>query len=128
MGQCQKSPEFDPGKGGKLSARMKTPPPTPLDASDIDRALARLPGWRHEGDAFAKEFAFSDFRAALAWMLRAGFEAEEMNHHPEWTNIYRTVSVRLNTHSAGGRVTALDAELATRLERLAAEAGAAAKA
>lgn len=80
-----------------------------------------LPGWRHEREALAKEFAFDNFRSALAWMMRAGFEAEELNHHPEWTNVYRKVDVRLNTHSAGGRVTALDVELATRLERLAGE-------
>ena len=100
---------------------MKTPP-SPLDASEIARALAALPGWRHEREALAKDFAFADFRSALAWMLRAGFEAEELNHHPEWTNVYRTVNVRLNTHSAGGRVTAIDVELAGRLERLAVAA------
>jgi 4a-hydroxytetrahydrobiopterin dehydratase len=101
---------------------MKTPP-SPLDPAEIARALAGLPGWRHERESLAKDFAFADFRSALAWMLRAGFEAEELNHHPEWTNVYRTVAVRLNTHSAGGRVTALDVELAKRLERLAKAAG-----
>lgn len=99
---------------------MKTPP-LPLDAGEIARALELLPGWRHEHEALAKEFTFSNFRAALTWMVRAGFEAEELNHHPEWTNVYRTVSVRLNTHSVGGRVTALDIELAMRMERLAGE-------
>lgn len=103
---------------------MKTPP-SPLDAAEIARELATLPGWRHEREALAKDFAFADFRSALAWMLRAGFEAEELNHHPEWTNVYRTVAVRLNTHSVGGRVTTLDVELAKRLERLASAAGAA---
>lgn len=99
---------------------MKTPP-TPLDAPEIAGSLARLPGWRHERDALAKEFTFADFRSALTWMMRAGFEAEELGHHPEWTNVYRTVAVRLTTHSIGGRVTGLDIELAGRLERLAAE-------
>ena len=99
---------------------MKTPP-TPLEADEIAGALSRLPGWRHEDGALAKQFIFADFRAALAWMLRAGFEAEELDHHPEWTNVYRTVDVRLNTHSAGGRVTALDVELAARLEKLATD-------
>jgi hypothetical protein len=58
-----------------------------------------------ERDALAKTFQFDSFRAALAFMVRAGFEAEELNHHPEWTNVYHRVSVRLNTHDAGARVT-----------------------
>lgn len=91
----------------------------PLSASEIAQALATLPGWRHDQNALSKEFAFPDFRAALAWMMRAGFEAEELNHHPDWTNLYRHVTVRLNTHASGGRVTSLDVELASRLERLA---------
>lgn len=102
---------------------MKTPS-LPLDTAEIARALIDLPGWRHEREALAKDFAFADFRSALAWMMRAGFEAEELNHHPEWTNVYRTVAVRLNTHSVGGRVTGLDIELAKRLEWLAGAAGA----
>lgn len=85
----------------------------------MEKALARLPGWTHEGDALTREFVFPSFRDALAWMVRVGFEAEALDHHPEWTNVYRTVRVRLNTHSAGGRVTALDVELAARLGRLA---------
>jgi 4a-hydroxytetrahydrobiopterin dehydratase len=93
--------------------------PAPLAHQEIEKALAELPGWACESDALTKEFVFPSFRDALAWMVRAGFEAEALDHHPEWTNIYRTVRVRLNTHSAGGRVTALDVELATRLERLA---------
>lgn len=85
----------------------------------MEKALAGLPGWTHEGDALTREFVFPSFRDALAWMVRAGFEAEALDHHPEWTNVYRTVRVRLNTHSAGGRVTALDVELAARLGRVA---------
>lgn len=100
---------------------MKTSP-TPLSEAEIGQAMALLPGWRHEREALAKEFVFANFRSALAWMMRAGFEAEDLDHHPEWTNVYRRVAVRLNTHAAGGRVTTLDVELATRLERLAGAA------
>jgi 4a-hydroxytetrahydrobiopterin dehydratase len=92
---------------------MKTPPLAP---AEISAALATLPGWACERDALAKEFRFEDFRAALAFMVRAGSEAEAMHHHPEWTNIYNRVAIRLNTHSAGGKVTAKDMELARRLE------------
>lgn len=101
---------------------MKTSRPTPLTELQIARALIPLAGWRYEEEALVKEFVFADFREALAWMVRAGFEAEALNHHPEWTNIYRTVTVRLKTHDAGDRVTALDVELATRLEKLTARA------
>ena len=94
------------------------PASQPLSESELERALADLPGWRVERDALAKTFSFADFRVALAWMVRVGFEAEELDHHPEWTNVFRRVHVRLSTHSAGGRVTALDIELAARMERL----------
>ena len=92
----------------------------PLSADEIRQALAGLPGWILERDALAKTFQFDSFRAALAFMVRAGFEAEELNHHPEWTNVYHRVSVWLNTHDAGARVTAKDVALAQRFERLMA--------
>lgn len=94
--------------------------PVPLSAAKIKQALARLPGWVLERDALAKTFKFDSFRAALAFMVRAGFEAEELEHHPEWTNVYNRVSVRLNTHDAGDRVTAKDVALAKRFEQLVA--------
>ena len=64
---------------------MKTPP---LSPAKIRAALATLPGWVCERDALAKEFRFANFRDALAFMVRVGFVAEALNHHPEWTNIY----------------------------------------
>ncbi|HYP15604.1 MAG TPA: 4a-hydroxytetrahydrobiopterin dehydratase [Opitutus sp.] len=91
---------------------------TPLALQDIDAALVRLPGWRFERDALARTFKFGSFREAMSFMVRAGFEAEAMDHHPEWTNVYNRVDVRLNTHDAGGKVTAKDVELATRLQKI----------
>jgi len=90
----------------------------PLTAKKIAAELVKLPGWAWEHDALAKTFEFADFRAALAFMVRAGFEAEELNHHPEWMNVYKTVAVRLSTHDAGGKVTALDVALARRFEQV----------
>jgi 4a-hydroxytetrahydrobiopterin dehydratase len=101
---------------------MKPSRPAPLTELEIARALIPLAGWRHEREALVKDFVFADFRQALAWMVRAGFEAEELDHHPEWTNVYRTVTVRLSTHDVGGRVTSLDVELATRFEKITARA------
>jgi len=93
-------------------------PTPPLPPSEITAALATLPGWELQENALAKEFTFGSFREALSFMVRAGFEAEAMDHHPDWTNVYNRVAVRLNTHDAGGRVTAKDVELARRLQRI----------
>ncbi len=89
-----------------------------LTKKKIEEALAKLPGWRCQRDALAKTFEFGSFREAMSFMVRAGFEAEALNHHPEWTNVYSKVAVRLNTHDAGGTVTAKDVELALRFEKI----------
>ncbi len=90
----------------------------PLSSAKIQAALAGLPGWTFRRDALAKSFQFKTFREAMGFMVRAAFEAEAMNHHPEWTNVYNKVAVRLNTHDAGGKVTAKDVELAVRIEKV----------
>jgi 4a-hydroxytetrahydrobiopterin dehydratase len=90
----------------------------PLASAKIQAALADLPGWAFRRDALARTFQFKTFREAMGFMVRAAFEAEAMNHHPEWTNVYNRVAVRLNTHDAGGKVTAKDIELAGRIEKV----------
>jgi 4a-hydroxytetrahydrobiopterin dehydratase len=92
---------------------------TPLAPAQISSALEKLAGWKLERDALAKTFTFHSFREAMSFMVRVGFEAEAMNHHPEWTNVYNRVAIRLNTHDAGGKVTQNDVELATRIEAIA---------
>jgi len=76
-------------------------------------------GWavQEDGKAITKSFKFKGFRDALAWMVRAGFEAEAMNHHPEWSNVYNRVEVTLTTHDAGG-LTEKDFDLAGRMEKI----------
>lgn len=86
---------------------------------EITTALEGLPGWSHDGDAITKTYEFADFRAALDYMFRAAGPIEEMDHHPEWTNVYNKVEVRLSSHDVGG-VTDRDAKLAVVLERVAA--------
>ena len=78
-------------------------------------------GWSLAGDgtSMAKTFKFKTFRDALAWMVRAGFEAEALDHHPDWTNVYNRVEVRLTTHDTGG-LTDKDVALARRMEGLRA--------
>ena len=91
---------------------------TPLSPADITAALASLPGWSSDRDALAKEFKFGSFKEALSFMVRVGFEAEAMDHHPDWTNVYNRVAIRLNTHDAGGKVTARDVALAQKIQAL----------
>lgn len=90
----------------------------PLTPDEITAALPKLKGWSQERDALTKTYKFGSFREALSFMLRIGFEAEELNHHPEWTNVYDRVVIRLNTHDAGDKITAKDVELATRIEKI----------
>lgn len=76
-------------------------------------ALKHLPGWSAvEGrDAIIKSFKFKDFKHAFAFMTQVALKAEQMDHHPEWFNVYHRVDVTLTTHDAKG-VTSLDVELA----------------
>jgi 4a-hydroxytetrahydrobiopterin dehydratase len=83
-------------------------------------ALRKLSGWSEVPgrDAISKRFVFADFNAAFGFMTRAALVAEKMDHHPEWSNVYKTVDVTLSTHDAGG-VTELDIKLAAAMDRLA---------
>ena len=76
-------------------------------------------GWSPEegGKAITKGYKFKTFRDALAWMVRAGFEAEAMDHHPEWFNVYNRVEVRLTTHDTGG-LSDKDTALAARFDAI----------
>ena len=76
-------------------------------------ALESLEGWSETPgrDAISKSFKFADFSAAWGFMSRVALKAEQMDHHPEWFNVYSRVDVILATHDAGG-VTAKDVELA----------------
>lgn len=85
--------------------------------AQIEESLGSLPGWSQEGEAIVKTFEFDDFRAALDFMNRAAGPIEEMDHHPEWTNVYNRVDVKLSSHDVGG-VTDRDTQLATVLDRL----------
>ena len=92
----------------------------PLGASERRKALEGLPGWRDVPgrNAIAKTFTFRDFNAAFGWMSRVALLAEKMDHHPEWSNVYKTVEVTLSTHDAGG-VTERDIKLAKAMDEFA---------
>jgi 4a-hydroxytetrahydrobiopterin dehydratase len=76
-----------------------------------------LPEWKYNNNLISKEFKFRNFVEAFAFMTAVALEAEKMDHHPDWTNVYNRVAVKLNTHSEGG-VTEKDIELAKRMERI----------
>lgn len=76
-------------------------------------------GWSHDRnqDTITKKYLFSNFVDAFGWMCKAALEAEKLNHHPEWSNVFNRVSVTLTTHDANG-LTALDLKLAEKLDSL----------
>ncbi|MSU69457.1 MAG: 4a-hydroxytetrahydrobiopterin dehydratase [Opitutaceae bacterium] len=90
----------------------------PLARAQIRDALGALPGWAFKRDALAKTFTFGSFREAFSFMGRVSFDAEALDHHPDWTNVYNRVTIRLSTHDAGGKVTAKDVELAKRIQKI----------
>ena len=69
-------------------------------------------------NALAVDLEFADFKAAFAFMGEVAELAEQMNHHPDWQNVYNRVSIRLNSHDAGNTVTDRDKRLAAAIEAL----------
>lgn len=92
--------------------------PTALTDDALQHALEGLPQWQLDDGALVRIFRFPDFPAAFAFMTRCAFEAERLGHHPDWTNVYDRVHVRLSTHDVGA-ITALDLELAGAMDRAA---------
>lgn len=91
-----------------------------LNPAEIDEHLKSLDGWTLKDATITKDFKFSDFTAAFAFMTRVAAEAERLNHHPDWCNVYNKVSVTLSSHEVGG-LTATDFELAAIMDRPVAE-------
>lgn len=74
--------------------------------------------WTNENNQLVRTFVFADFIQAFAFMTRVAFVAEKMNHHPEWTNVYNRVTIRLSTHDAGNVVTDKDRQLAAAIDKM----------
>lgn len=89
-----------------------------LSDDEVRQRLAGLPGWSLAEGKLAREFRFADFARAFGFMTSAAIEADKLNHHPEWSNVYNKVTVRLVTHEAKG-ITELDFELARKMNELA---------
>ncbi len=77
-------------------------------------------GWSEKDGRLCRTFRFRDFSEAFAFMARVALIAEKQNHHPDWTNVWNTVEMRLSTHDAGGAITEKDRRLAAAIDQLLA--------
>ncbi len=92
-----------------------------LTPSEREALLTGLPDWQLvEGrDAIARDFKFKDFKQAWAFMAQVALAAEQLDHHPEWSNVYNRVQILLTTHSCNG-LSSLDEALAQQIDAFAA--------
>ncbi|WP_040492177.1 4a-hydroxytetrahydrobiopterin dehydratase [Ilumatobacter nonamiensis] len=74
--------------------------------------------WTETDGALHRDFEFDDFRAAFAFMTRVAFIAEDLDHHPNWSNVYNTVSIALTSHDAGNTVTDRDRTMSEAIDAL----------
>jgi 4a-hydroxytetrahydrobiopterin dehydratase len=88
-----------------------------LSKNELSKELKKLPGWKVEKGKLHREFKFGSFVEAFGFMTSAALEAEAMNHHPDWFNVYDLVRVDLMTHDLGG-IGTFDVELARKMNRL----------
>lgn len=90
----------------------------PLTTEEVESQLKELDNWNFEDDQIKKDFSFDNFKEALAFMVKVGFEAEDLGHHPNWSNVYNSVSIKLNTHDADNKVTKKDIQLAKAIDKI----------
>ena len=88
-----------------------------LTTQEQGAALVSLASWDATDTTISKTFVFKNFVQAFGFMTQTAIVAEKMNHHPEWSNVYKTVNVTLTTHDAGG-LTELDIKLAKHMDEL----------
>jgi len=88
-----------------------------LDEQGIEERLQSLPDWQRDGDHLRRSFRFGSFVEAFSFMTGVALQAEAMNHHPEWNNVYNRVDIALTTHDAGG-ITEKDFLLAAKIDDL----------
>ena len=88
-----------------------------MNESEIRDRLAALPSWEYREGALYRELRFPGFAEAFAFMTAVAFVAERRNHHPDWSNVYDRVTIRLTTHDAGG-VTDQDFEMAAEISAI----------
>lgn len=90
---------------------------TPLNQAEIDTALDGLDDrWTQAGNALQATVVFADFQAAIAFMAAQAAAIDAAGHHPEWSNVYNRLTIRLTTHDAGDHITVKDVDLARLLD------------
>jgi 4a-hydroxytetrahydrobiopterin dehydratase len=89
-----------------------------LSDNEINNELKNLNGWIYKENSIHKKFIFLNFKTAMAVMISISYEAESMNHHPNWSNVYNQLDISLSTHDSGG-VTQNDIALALKIETIA---------
>ena len=94
--------------------------PKRLSADAIPKMLTMLDGWSMAADqeAITKTYTFRNFSEAFGFMSRVALEAEKMDHHPEWSNVWNRVVIVLSTHDVGG-LSDLDLRLAAAIDGIA---------
>ena len=92
--------------------------PEPISDEDLQDFLGKHPGWSMRDGMLHRELAFSDFAEAFGFMARIAVQAEKLNHHPEWSNVWNKVTIDLMTHDIG-TLSELDLDLATRIDSAA---------
>ena len=87
-------------------------------AVDNAKTSSGTADWKEADNKLYRKFEFKNFSEAFAFMTRVALEAEKMDHHPLWTNVYNTVEIWLSTHDAGDIVTEKDKKLAKKIDGL----------
>ena len=102
----------------------QSPPPIPAPEENEEVRRLQEDGWSltREPEALKREFRFANFPEAFAFMTQIAIQAESVNHHPEWKNVWNRVEITWTTHDAGG-ISALDLEMAAFCDRLFARHG-----
>lgn len=90
-----------------------------LSELEISEELTRLNGWQYTDGRIVKKFQFKHFAEAMSFIVRLSYECERLDHHPEIYNLYNVVTIGLNTHSAGDKVTTKDIVLAKDIDHFA---------
>ncbi|MBW1296595.1 4a-hydroxytetrahydrobiopterin dehydratase [Aquimarina litoralis] len=91
-----------------------------LSETEIIDRLKTMDGWEYEDNALHTSFEFENFKDAFSAMSRIAFEAEALNHHPDWSNVYNVVNISLSTHDADG-ITEKDFQLAKAIDGIVEE-------
>jgi len=88
-----------------------------LSDEEITNSLKELSGWEYKDGAIERNYKFKNFKEAFTTMTHIAFECEAQNHHPDWSNVYNSLYIRLNTHDVGG-ITSNDFKLAESIENI----------